>query len=299
MDELGFVTPDYPRERRVALLPEHARPGWVIERGYGATLGIPDSEYETAGCRVTSRAGVYASCDVIVNLKLTPERDYPLLDERHVLVGWTHPTGSGAGFYRGVAAPLGLVIIDLDNAYPTAYRRDSRYRLPIPRDFVWRNSWLAGWCSALHALQAHGVTTPDRAAVLGAGNVSQGALTALSRLGTDCRVFTRRTMPAFHPWEWSVVVNGVETDAGPLITTPMQDDAAGVLFIDAAADPNTIEGSTFTTWDAPIREWRGNYYYCINNTPTLAYREASRVISAAFSRHAYTLDHQAIRAALS
>ncbi len=298
---LGFVTATFPNERRVALLPQHARPGWVVERGYGRTLGIPDSRYQAAGCVVVSRESVYATCDTIVNLKLTQPADYPLLRARQTLAGWTHPTGSGRDFCAGIATDLDLTIADLDNAAPLLWRRGRTAALPIPVDFVWLNSWLAGHASVTHALTLTGrvpnASTP--ACVLGSGNVSQGAATALIQAGFTPRVFTRRNLPRFNPGEYRIIVNGI--DAGhPLVTLSMQRACRGTLYIDAAADAGgTIEGIPYTSFTNPTIEVDGNTFYCVNNSPSYYFRDASEVISAAWATHAYDLDYQELGEALA
>ena len=295
---IGFVKPTFAGERRVALLPEHVQRPYAIERGFGLTLGIPDSEYEARGCDIMPRESVYRECGVIVNLKLTQPSDYPFLRDEHVLVGWTHPSGSGHVFFQKVARPRGITVLDLDNVTPTAYRGERSARLPIPRDFIRENSWLAGYASVTHALLVHGTLaeagTP--CAVLGAGNVSQGALAALTRHGARPRVFTRRNMSDFDPAAFKVIANGIESDGGHIITLDQQAQCRDVLFIDAAADADgTIEGMRNTSINSPTFGRYGNTYYGVNNSPSLLYRVASRVISRAFSEYAYGLPFDRIR----
>ena len=67
--KLGFIKPTYPGEKRVALLPEHITEFFeneiIIEKGFGDSLGIDDSEYESKGCKIASRSEIFQGCDSV------------------------------------------------------------------------------------------------------------------------------------------------------------------------------------------------------------------------------------------
>ncbi len=300
--KLGFIIPDYPGERRRALLPEHIDhfPNEItIESGYGRILGLPDSEYASRGCRVASRDEVFAHCEAIMHLKLLQPGDYGRLRPRQVMVGWTHPDGNGAAFMP-VAARLDLAVLDLDNTHPALYAggRQTDLRPMLPRDFVRENSVYAGEAAVFHALSSYGsLPAPGTcAAVLSAGNVAQGAYTMLTRLGVTCRMFTRSTLNEFYESmaDYDVVVNGIgiAPDEKPILTK----EAArrlrrGALVIDAAADyDGAIENSVARPISDPLHEVDGVWYWCVDNIPTVFYREASRALSRDFSRWVYRRD---------
>lgn len=293
MDEpVGLIIPVFPGERRVALLPQHTHPGMLVEAGYAATLGIPDAAYEQRGCRIASRGEIYAECRHILNLKLTPGNDYPMLRERQAIWGWTHPNGSGAQFAQGIARGLHLALYDLDSVHPAIFEGDAVTPLPIPSGFLRGNSWIAGYAAVMHAAQAHGLLLDAtvRVAVLGTGAVAQGSLAALHHTGAQLVVFNRRTLPTLNVAEFDVLVSGVESDAGTLVTEQQLATTSGLLIVDAAADAGgTIHGSRFTTVNRPTYQLGGHTYYCVNNTPTLYHRTASRVISEALHRHVVPL----------
>ncbi|KKW72113.1 alanine dehydrogenase, ald [Lactococcus cremoris] len=61
--------------------------------------------------------------------------------------------------------------------------------------------------------------------------------------------------------------------------------------IDVAADAgNTIEGTHFTSIDAPIYENAGKYYYVVPNTPSLIYRNVSQELSKILSENIFSED---------
>lgn len=96
--KLGFLIPNHPNEKRVALLPEHVKNfnnELVVETGFGETLGISDEEYVKAGCTISSREDIFKTCEGVFSLKVLKPQDYQHIREGQIIVGWTHPEGSG------------------------------------------------------------------------------------------------------------------------------------------------------------------------------------------------------------
>ncbi|UYO99179.1 hypothetical protein OF820_08845 [Oceanotoga sp. DSM 15011] len=297
---LGFIIPNYPNERRVALLPEHIenfKENIFIERGFGNNLDISDVEYEKKGCKILSRKEIFDNCEAIFNLKLMQPQDYDFIREGQMIIGWTHPTGSGRGFMENQANVKKLVIVDLDNIYPTIYYDNNKYSIDfIPKNFIRRNSVIAGYASVFQALMAYG-KMPDvntKVAVLSPGNVSQGAYSFISKLGADVRLFYRKTMNEFISEinDYDIIINGIEVDNSDkhiINKRDLERVKKGALIIDAAADAgNAIEGSRYTSIDNPLYKEDGIYFYIVNNAPSLFYRNSSFEISRSFSKHVYS-----------
>jgi len=294
---IGFVRPDYPHERRVALLPADlptdVAQNLVVERGFGAHMDESDAAYAERGCAIAGRDEVFAACDTVFSLKLIQPADYGRLRPGQAIVGWTHPLGSGREFFDQVARPLGLRIFDIDNITPRLYVGDQVTPLTwLPRNFIWGNSYLAGKAAVQHALQAHGTLAAHdlTSAVLGTGNVAQGAFAAIAGMGCEPRMFYRKTMGEFYALlpTFDVIVNGIEADEPGMHILNRAQLAAlkrSCLLIDAAADAgNAIEGSYYTGFDEPLGTVEGVTFYCVNNAPSLVYRTASRFISSTVAR---------------
>ncbi len=300
--KIGFIIPTYPDEKRVALLPEDID-GFeneiVMEQGFGKNMGIDDSEYIAKGCKIMSRKEIFSSCDNIFCLKLIQKEDYDLLREGQTIIGWTHPTGSGKEFYDNVAARKNLVIVDLDNIYPTIRQGDKVVNIPFLKpNFIWRNSFYAGIASVQHALLNYGMY-PDsstKVAVLSSGNVAQGTFAEISNYNPDLRMFYRKTMHEFYDsiGEYDIIINGIEVDSTTehiISKSQLAKIKKGCLLIDAAADAgNAIEGTHYTTISNPIYEENGLYFYEVNNAPSLLYRKTSKEISRSFSENVYKKD---------
>lgn len=300
--KLGFIISNYPGEKRVPLLPEDIKNfenEIVIEKGLGAEMGIEDRAYIIAGCTVLSRKEVFASCDTIVSLKLLQPEDYDYIREGQMIIGWTHPEVTGKQFMEEQGIPKKLIIVDLDNITPAIYYQNESIEIPwIPRNFIYENSVNAGFSATLHALISIGIIPDSRykVAVLGSGNVSQGAMNAISKFTTNVRMFYRKTLDEFldNISEYDIIINGIQIQRGTphVVTLEHQRKLKrGAIIVDAAADGDgAIEGIDYTPIEEPFVKKGGKYFYCVNNAPTMFYRTASRDISRSFSKWVYRDD---------
>ncbi len=300
--KLGFIIPNFPNEKRVALLPQHVNNfenSIMIEHNFGMNMNIKDEEYEKAGCEIGSRADIFSNCDAIFSLKVIKEDDYKYLRENQIIVGWTHPFGSGKKFMETEFKSKNLIVVDLDNIHPEVYYKDKVKSIDwIKPNFIKENSFIAGYSAALHALVNFGsIPNADtKIAILGSGNVSQGAFCAISKFSNNIRMFYRKTMDefldSFH--DFDIIINGIELDEKNLhiLTLDMQKKLKkNCLIIDAAANAGkAIEGSTHTTLSDPIYKKDDVYYYVVSNAPSIFYKESSLKISESFSKNIYAKD---------
>ena len=300
--KLGFIKPDYPNEKRVALIPEHIKEfenQLIIETGFGEYMDISDTDYIEKGCTVISRAEVFKECNTIFSLKLMQPSDYNKIRNGQMIIGWTHPEGSGAEFMKLQAIPKGLVIVDLDNIHPFIFSNGIKIPISfIKRNFIWRNSFMAGISSTLHAIMSAGIfpNTNTKVAILSCGNVAQGAFYIISKFNCDVRLFHWETMDIFYESleDFDIIINGIEVadDNTHIISkNNLNKIKEGCLIIDAAADVGrAIEGTRFTTMENPVYKEDDKYFYAINNSPSIFYRETSRIISSVFSEWIFKKD---------
>lgn len=300
--KIGFIIPNFPFEKRVAILPQQVKESpneIVLEFGFGATMDITDQEYISAGATMMSRDEVFNQCNIIFSLKLIQPNDYNKIRKGQIIVGWVHPTGSGKDFMKTQAEPKELIVVDLDNIYPSIYYKGNTYSIPfIHSNFIRRNSVAAGKSAALHALMQYGCipNSNTRVAVLSAGNVAQGAFEIFSKFNADVRMFYRKTMCEFYDTlgEYDTIINGIEVDNPDnhiLTTEHLKQVKPGCLIIDAAADAgNAIEGTHYATFGDPLYKLENAYVYCVNNAPSLLYRDVSKEISESFAKVFYNND---------
>ena len=298
--KVGIVIPSFHCEKRVALLPEDIGQypdELIVEEGFGKTMGIPDSAYSARGCRIAKRRDIFDECDTIFALKLLQPQDYQYLREKQMIIGWVHPSGSGVDFMQNQVLPKRMIVCDLDNIYPTIYYDDRKIPIDfIPRNFLSRNSFYAGFSSCMHAFLSYG-EYPDQSkkiAVLGNGNTSQGVFYFLSKFTDNIRMYYRKTIAEFKEKidSFDVIINGIEMDVpGKHILTieDIKRTKENCFIIDAAADAgNTIEGTKYTSIENPIYVEDGRCFYEVNNSPSLIYRTTSRFLSASFAKHIFS-----------
>ncbi|MBO0438677.1 N(5)-(carboxyethyl)ornithine synthase [Vagococcus fluvialis] len=300
--KLGFIKSDFTNEQRVPLLPKDIKDfqnELYIETGFGESLNIPDQAYRDKNVTVLNRKDIFKTCDGIFSLKLIQPNDYPLIKNGQIIIGWTHPKGSGQSFMKNQAVPKELIVVDLDNIKPTVFFKNHEYPLSsIPSNFIYQNSFYAGYAGTIHALISYGFFPDEQTkiAVLGSGNVSQGSFHAISKFSSNVRLFYRKTMPLFKEQlgEFDIIINGIEVgeNGKPIISKNEQKKLKNNCFIiDAAADAgNAIEGTHATNIESPIYKENGHTFYVVPNTPSIAYRNISKIISQQFSQHIYSKD---------
>lgn len=300
--KLGFIKPNYSGEKRVALLPEHIdnfENELIVETGFGEFLNIADEEYIKRGCKIKTREEIFEECDTLFNLKLIQPSDYDKLRKGQMIIGWTHPTGSGINFMEKQAIPKELVIADLDNIFPFVFYKKKKLPITfIKQNFIWKNSFMAGYSSVMHGIISLGLlpNSNTKVAVLSSGNVAQGAYTAITKFRCDVRLFYRKTMDLFYESinEYDIIINGIEIDnnnAHIITKKDLLNIKEGCFILDAAADAGrTIEGTHYTSIPNPIYLENGKYFYEVNNSPSIFYRETSRIISEVFSEWIYKDD---------
>jgi N5-(carboxyethyl)ornithine synthase len=299
--KLGFLKPVMHNEKRVALLPFHIEQfenEIYIERGFGESVNICDTEYEKSGCTLLDRCEIFIECESLFSLKQIPPRDYCHIKMGQMIIGWINQGMTGSKFLEEQAVPKELIVVDLQNNHPSVYYRKQRFSINwIPPNFLHKNSFSAGLASTMHALLSHGIIVNSslKAAVLGSGSVAQGAFHLISKLGADVRMFYRRTMNEFIEKIncFDIIINGIQLDNDSHILTDETQRRLkkGCLIIDAAADiGRTIEGIRYTTIDKPIYQYNNIYYYAVENSPSLLFRETSKYLSESFSKHVFRKD---------
>ncbi len=300
--KLGFIIPHYSGEKRVALLPEHVNDfenDIVIEHNFGLNLNISDEEYEKVGCKIGSREEIFSDCPAIFSIKRILEDDYKNIRRNQMIIGWTHPEGSGKGFMDAQFNLKNLTIVDLDNIHPKVYYKDKIRSIDwIKPNFIKDNSFIAGYSAVLHGLLNFGMM-PDHntnIAVLGCGNVSQGAFWAVSKFNDNVRMFYRKTMHEFieERESFDIIINGIEVDkpGEHILSLDHQKSLKkNCLIIDAAGSADkAIEGTTVTTIKNPIYKKDDVYYYVVSNAPSILYKQISFKISESFSENVYKKD---------
>lgn len=141
----------------------------------------------------------------------------------------------------------------------------------------------------MHAFQLHGIMPYNtKAALIGRGNVGNGALKILTLLGADVHIYNRRMEKLLRDElsEYDVIVNAVLWDTNRndhiIYKSDLKRMKKGSMIIDISCDrAGGIETSIPTTIENPAYIVDGVVHYVVDHTPSLFYKTTSIEISKA------------------
>jgi N5-(carboxyethyl)ornithine synthase len=281
MNRVGYLISHKNNERRRALLPQdlsviERRSQLVVECGYGDALGYSDMEYRSAGVTIADRNAVLG-CNVLVDVKLGDADYLHKIAPGKTLVGWAH-----------IAQKTDFTDTAIDNRHTVVAWEDMNEK---GRYIFYRNRELAGETAILQAFTHYGRMPYDcRVAILGNGMTAHGAHRILCGLGAKVDIYPRKLESLFkeHMHDYDVLVNCIMWDTRRTDHIIYRKDLKrlkrGSMIIDVSCDPNLeIETSRPTTIDDPVYCVDGILHYAVDNTPAMAYRTVSEVISRNFA----------------
>ena len=273
MKTIGFPISRKENEKRRAIVPEHIKnfsnpENLYFETGYGAVLGIDDSEYIAIGCNVCD----FHTClqqEVICDPKIGDADYLNLLHEGQIIFGWIHATQNRDITDRIV------------NNHLTAYAWELMY--DHGRHIFWRNNELAGEAAVLHAYQCYGkMPYETKVAVIGRGNTARGAIKVLNMLGAEVTQYDRRTEQLLRDElaDFDVIVNCVLWDVSRkdhiIYKSDLKRMKKNAMIVDVSCDRNGgIETSIPTTIENPTYMENGIMHYVVDHTPALFYKTFS------------------------
>ncbi len=307
-------------------LPEHVRRQLIFEEGYGASLGIADSEIAALAGGVASREDILSNANAVIILK--PQlSDLQQMREGGILWGYPHCAQQGAITQTAIDRKQTLI------AFEDMFIWGPQGQ--IGRHTFYKNNELAGYCAVLHALQLKGIDghygNQRKTTIFSFGAVSRGAIYALKAHGfrditiciqrpdhevreeiLDCHYVRiiegqkdqARLMVIEHDGterplseligDSDIIVNGTYQDPNAPLDFVTEAEKSclkpGSLIIDVSCDEKM--GFYFakpTTFEKPMFKVAGVDYYAVDHTPSYLWESASRAISAALIVHLPTV----------
>ena len=213
------------------------------------------------------------SQDIICDPKVGDANYFDQLHAGQTIFGWVHAVQN-----RDITDAI-------VNGRLTAYAwEDMCYK---GRHLFWRNNEIAGEAAIMHAFSLHGIFPYDtRVAIIGRGNVAQGANRILTSLGANVVIFNRHNEALLREeiGEYDVIVNAVLWDTRRTDHIIYKDDLKrmkhGALIIDISCDRNGgIETSVPTTIENPTYQVDGITHYVVDHTPSIFYKSVSKSLS--------------------
>lgn len=193
---LGVPKETFPGERRVAMVPAALAPLMkkgmqaLVEQGAGLSAGFPDAVYETAGCKIVSRADVFSQADTILQVRTmganlqAGRADLELFRPDQLVIGMADPLIQGEAVKDLAARKITLFAMEL---IPRITRAQSM-------DILSSQATVAGYKAVLMAAgslpkmfpmltTAAGTVAPAKVFVIGAGVAGLQAIATAKRLG--------------------------------------------------------------------------------------------------------------------
>jgi proton-translocating NAD(P)+ transhydrogenase subunit alpha len=195
---VGVPRETWPGERRVAIIPAAAaalkKSGLdvVVEQDAGTDAGFPSAAYEAAGASVGPRREVFASADILLQVRATPP-DTVSLRRGQTLVGFADPLGSPDAIRA--LADAGVTAFSME-LMPRITRAQSM-------DALSSMATIAGYKGVLMAadhlprmfpmlMTAAGTVTAARVFIVGAGVAGLQAIATARRLGAKVEAYDVR-----------------------------------------------------------------------------------------------------------
>ena len=203
---IGVPKENYPRERRVALVPlvvpNLLKAGLevVIETSAGVEAGYPDALYVEKGAKILpDRAALFAKADIVVQVlcygsnDVTGKADLPLMRRGQILIGFLRPLGSDEVIQQ--IAQTGVTSFSVE-LMPRTTRAQSM-------DTLSSMGTICGYKAVLIAADtlprifpmmttAAGTITPARVLVIGAGVAGLQSIATARRLGAVVSAYDLR-----------------------------------------------------------------------------------------------------------
>ena len=283
MKSIGFVISYKENEKRRALIPEDLKliscpSQLLVETGYGDVLGYSDEDYLSNGAQVVSRSEAM-NADIVCDPKIGDADYLSELKENQIIFGWVHAVQN-----RDITDSIlqrKLTAIAWEDMFEKG------------RHVFYSNNEIAGEAAIMHAFQSYGLFPRDaKVAVLGRGNVAQGAIRALSMLGADVSCYSRKTEKLFNEelGKYDVIVNAILWDTKRKDHIVYKSDLLrmkrGAMIVDISCDRNgAIETSVPTTISEPIYYVDGICHYVVDHTPALFFKSVSRTLSSAIVKY--------------
>lgn len=277
MKTIGFPISRKENELRRALIPEHlAAVSHVdqlyFEEGYGEILGYSDDEYLRRGAHIASRDEVLSK-DIVCDAKIGDADYLERLHPGQTIFGWVHLVQN-----RDITDQV-------VNHGLTAYCWEDMFEKG--RHCFWRNNEMAGEAAIMHAFRRYGeMPYNTKVALIGRGNVANGALRILTCLGAEVTIYTRRMERLLREelGRYNVIVNALLWDTSRRDHIIYREDLKrmqpNALIIDISCDrAGAIETSVPTTIENPTYMVDGVMHYVVDHTPSLFYKTASKGIS--------------------
>ncbi|MBI5415405.1 MAG: Re/Si-specific NAD(P)(+) transhydrogenase subunit alpha [Candidatus Omnitrophica bacterium] len=196
---IGVPKETYAGEKRVALLPASVErlvkkgAGVHVEQGLGATVYTNDEGYKKAGAKVTDRASILSSSDIILRLRKPPLEEIPRLKKGVLHISFLDPFNESQLIEAFVQSGVSAISMEMVPRTTLAQKMDA----------LSSQANLGGYVAVILAAERiqkiipmmttpAGTIAPARIFIIGAGVAGLQAIATARRLGARVEAFDTR-----------------------------------------------------------------------------------------------------------
>ena len=275
MNTVGFPKVKMKEEKRIALLPTDISriesPDFLFfARGYGEHYGFSDRDYRNTGAHIISDKNTYTK-DIVCQPKFSDRDLAHLTQSGQIIFGWLH---------LGEAEEKTRRLEELEDTVIEWSRMQKRDNKMVFR----KNNRLTGRIGVLHSIAYAGrIPEECNVAVIGAGNVGQGAIDQLEQLKVkSIDIYNRQNSKDIKETigKYDIIVHCASFQGEILTQGDLRNMKPGALLVHLGSDSIKGRYDTQSVY-SPISfiNRRENPVYCINHVPTLAHHTATEFIS--------------------
>lgn len=196
---IGIPKETHPGEQRVALIPASVErlvkkgAQITVETGIGSTIGISDEDYTKAGAKISDRASLLSSSDIIMRLRKPPLKEISQLAKGSIHISFLDPFNEPQLIEEFSKNQISAISMEMIPRSTIAQKMDA----------LSSQANLAGYVSVIVAAERinkilpmmmtpSGTITPSRVFIIGAGVAGLQAIATAKRLGARVEAFDTR-----------------------------------------------------------------------------------------------------------
>lgn len=196
---IGIPKELHAGEKRVALLPASVErlvkkgAAVAVESGLGLPLHVSDEAYQKAGARVTDRASILSSSDIVLRLRKPPLEEVARLKKGAIHISFLDPFNESSLIAAFVQSGVSAISMEMIPRTTIAQKMDA----------LSSQANLAGYVSVILAAERltkilpmmttpAGTIAPARVFIIGAGVAGLQAIATARRLGARVEAFDTR-----------------------------------------------------------------------------------------------------------
>ena len=198
---IGIPKENHPGEQRAAIIPPSVEKlvkkgvQITVEAGIGETIGFSDDDYKKAGAKISDRASILSSSDIVMRLRKPPQEEISKLKKGSIHISFLDPFNEPQLIEEFSKNKISAISMEMIPRSTIAQKMDA----------LSSQANLAGYVTVILAAERlnkilpmmmtpSGTIMPSRVFVIGAGVAGLQAIATAKRLGARVEAFDTRAV---------------------------------------------------------------------------------------------------------